>query len=207
MLQWRRFLFDSLKATTAQTMDKKRVRGLKRHLRNHRKWATIPEPFTEKLLNKQHYDYIHLGLSPWRVNGKPPVAIRKLWVSRLVADYQEWHQQMAIRYHDFYLAVWIFDSTFGESEVIAAIDEKVESYAHRFGEVLELPLPPEYQSLPGVNDLTWTAKEYVAVYSPEDFTEMGRWAARKPHWSVEGDDGEPLVLVQLGVVWVGEKAS
>jgi hypothetical protein len=187
-------------------MDKKRIRGLKRHLRNHQQWATIQEPFNEERIRKVHYDYAHLGLSPWRVNGKPPVAIRKLWVSRLVANYREWYKQMMVRYDDFYLAVWIFDPTFGESEVVVAIEEKMDGYAERHGEVLELPLPPEYQSLPGVDDLTWTAKEYVTAYTPKGFAEMGRWASRKPHWPTEGDDGEQLVLVQLGVVWVGQIA-
>ena len=187
-------------------MDKKRIRGLKRHLRNHQQWATIPNAFNEVSLEKHHYDYAHLGLAPWRVNGKPPVAIRKLWVSRLVADYKEWHKQMVNRYTDFYLAVWIFDPTFGESEVVVAIEEKVDRYDGRFGEVLDLPLPSEYQSLAGIDDLRWTAREYVMVYSPEGFEEMGKWALRKPHWPVEGSDGEPLVLVQLGIVWVGQIA-
>lgn len=187
-------------------MDKKRIRGLKRHLRNHQLWATIQEPFNEERIRKLHYDYAHLGLNPWRVNGKPPVAIRKLWVMRLVADYKEWHKQMVARYTDFYLAVWIFDPTFGESEVVVAIEKKVDSYAGRHGDVLDLPLPLEYQSLPGVHDLQWTAKEYLTVCSPEDFAEMGKWAARKPNWSIEGSDGEPLIIVQLGVVWVGQIA-
>ena len=187
-------------------MDKKRVRGLKRHLRNHQQRATIQEPFDEARICNLHYDYAHLGLNPWAVNGKPPVQIRKLWVGRLVANYKEWHKQMLARYTDFYLAIWIFDPTFGESEVVVAVENLIDRYKGRFGEVLELPLPPEYQSLPAIDDLTWTAKEYVTVYTPEDFAEMGRWASRKPHWPVDGDDSEPLVLVQLGVVWVGQIA-
>ena len=187
-------------------MDKKRIRGLKRHLRNHQQWATVQEPFNEARIRKLHYDYAHLGLSPWRVNGKPPVAIRKLWVSRLVADYKEWHKQMAARYNEFYLAVWIFDPTFGESEVVVAIEEKMDGYAERHGDVLALPLPPEYQSLPGIHDLQWTAHEYLMPYLPDDFAQMRKWAARKPHWPAEDSNGDPLVVVQLGVVWVGQIA-
>lgn len=188
-------------------MREKRVRGLRRHLRNHQQRATIQEPFNEERIHKLHYDYAHLGLAPWHVNDKPPVAIRKLWVSRLVADYKEWRKQIVSQYTNFYLAVWIFDPTFGESEVVVAVGNMINRYEGRFGETLALPLPPEYQSLSGINDLQWTAKEYVTVYSPEDFAEMGQWAARKPHWPVDGDDGEPLILVQLGVVWVGQKAQ
>lgn len=185
-------------------MDRKRARGLKRHLRSHQQRATIPEPFNEDLVRKAHYDYIHLGLAPWRVNGKPPVAIRKLWVSRLIVDYKEWHKQMVARYADFYLAVWIFDPTFGESEVVVAVEKMIDRYDGRFGEVLDLPLPPEYRPLPGIYDLQWTTKEYIMAYSPEDFAEMGRWGAKKPHWSAENISGEPIVVVKLGIVWVGQ---
>ena len=125
---------------------------------------------------------------------------------RPVADYKEWHKQMVARYTDFYLAVWIFDPTFGESEVVVAIEKKVDSCAGRHGDVLDLPLPLEYQSLPEVYDLQWTAKKYLTVCSPKDFAEMGKWAARKPHCSTEGSEGEPLIIVQLGVVWVGRIA-
>ncbi|WP_035567922.1 hypothetical protein [Hymenobacter sp. IS2118] len=114
--------------------------------------------------------------------------------------------RLVCRYTDFYLAVWIFDPNFGESEVVVAVEKMINRYEGRFGEVLELPLPPEYQSLPGIYDLRWTAKEYVMVYTPEDFAEMGKWASRKPHWPVEGSKGEPLIIVQLGVVWVGQLA-
>lgn len=189
-----------------RNMDKKRVRGLKRHLRNHQQWVKAQEPFNEEFIRKYHYDYAHLGLSPWRVNGKPPVAIRKLWVSRLVADYKEWHRQMVTRYTNFYLAVCVFDPTFGESEVVVAVENMMEHYAERHGDVLDLPLPPEYQSLPGIHDLQWTAKQYLTVYSPEEFTEMGRWGRNKPHWPAVNSNDKPLIIVQLGVVWIGQVA-
>ena len=127
-------LYQKVKST--QYMDKKRVRGLKRHLRNHQQRATTQEPFDEARIRKLHYDYAHLGISPWAVNGKPPVVIRKLWVGRLVADYKEWHKQMVTQYTDFYLAVWIFDPTFGESEVVVAVENMIDRYEGRFGEVL-----------------------------------------------------------------------
>jgi hypothetical protein len=187
-------------------MNKKRIRGLKRHLRNHQQRAIIQEPFNEERMRNMGYDYANLGLKPWRVNGKPPVSIRKLWVSHLVANYSEWYEQMATRYDDFYLAVWLFDPTFGESQVVAAIGERMDGYAEMHGDMLELPLPPEYQSLPRINDLRWTAHKYLMPYWPDDFAAMGKWAARKPHWPGKDSNGDPLVVVQLGIVWVGQKA-
>ncbi|GAB3852816.1 hypothetical protein GCM10028822_20950 [Hymenobacter terrigena] len=187
-------------------MDKKRIRGLKRHLRNHQKRATIQEPFNEERMHKLHYDYANLGLAPWRVNGKPPVAIRKLWVSQLVANYKEWHKQIVTRYDDFYLAVWIYDPTFGESQVVAAIQERMDGYAEMHGEILDLPLPVEYRSLPGINDLQWTAREYLTVDYPEYFAQLGAWGRRKPHWPVVDSNGDTLIIIQLGVVWVGQIA-
>jgi hypothetical protein len=145
------------------------------------------------------------------VNEKPPAGIRKLWVGRLVADYQRWHEQLAARYPDFYLAVWIFDPEFGDSQLVAGIEDRKLHYDGLFGEPLDMPLPAEYHSLPGIRDLEWTAKAHLLPYQPGEFAKLGTWGSKKPHWLVESKEGEPLgkplVAVQVGVVWVGQKRS
>lgn len=76
------------------------------------------------LLARSHRDYHKLGLAPWAVNTKPPLVIRKLWVSRLVADFQQWHSSLTRHYPEFYLAVWLYKPEFGRSQLVAGIEEK-----------------------------------------------------------------------------------
>ena len=157
-------------------------------------------------MGRSHCDYQKLGLSPWYTSDKPPVAIRKLWVSRLVADFQEWHEQLATQHDGFYLAVWIFEPGFGESQLVAATGAKQAYYEGVFDKTLPIPLPREYHLLPGVDELRWAARAEIIPYRPDDFAALGAWGAKKPNWPVLSEAGEPLVAVQTGVVWVGRRA-
>ena len=157
-------------------------------------------------MEQLHYDYEKLGLAPWRVDEKPPLAIRKLWLGRLIADFFRWQAQMEAQYADFYLAVWLYEPDFGNSQLVGAIEARKSRYENLFGNVVEKPLPIEYRHLPGIDNLQWTAKANVHLYSPEDFTELGSWASQKSHWAVETADGVAWVAVQVGWVWIGQAA-
>jgi len=186
---------------------KKRIRGFRRRLLDHQRRAAIPEPFDSDYLRESHRDYAKLGLAPWAVNEKPPLSIRKLWVSRLVSDFHHWYPQIAAQYPEFYLAVWLFELEFGRSQLTAGIEEKRTWYEGVFGPETNLPLPAEYRLLPGVTDLHWSARAQLESYWPDDFAELGSWGLNRPHWQVETTGGKPFFRVQVGWVWVGQKAT
>jgi hypothetical protein len=186
---------------------RKKIRGFNRFLRDHQQRAAIPEELVIDYLRQYHYDYEKLGLAPWAVNDKPPLVIRKLWVSRLVTDYYRWHEQLSADYQDFYLAVWLYNPEFGRSQLVAGIEEKQTWYEGVFDESVSVPLPTEYQSIPGVAALHWTARAEVQAYWPNEFAELGSWALNRPHWEAETTNGEPFFTVQIGTVWVGQQAS
>lgn len=187
--------------------NRKKIRGFSRFWRDHQHRASIPEWFDLNYFAEAQRDTHKLGLYPWAVNQKPPQAIRQLWVARLVADFHNWHRELAAQYTDFYLAVWLYEPEFGRSQLVAGIEEKLALYEGVFGEDLEKPLPVEYQSLPGVAGLRWTARPEFMTYWPDEFAELGNWVANKPHWEVEADDGKPYFAVQIGHVWVGQAAT
>lgn len=186
-------------------MKRKRLRGFRRHLRKHQEWAATPKELDVNRVERLHYHYEKLGLAPWMVSEKPPLAIRKLWVGRLIADFYQWQKQLKHHYFDCYLAVWLFEPDFGESQLVAAIEERKTQYKELFGDVITKPLPAEYGSIPGIDLLQWTARANIISCWPEDFAEMGSWASRKPHWLVETPDGKTLIAVQTGLVWVGQE--
>ncbi|MDO7850482.1 hypothetical protein [Hymenobacter convexus] len=187
-------------------MRAKRLRGFGRHMRVHIKRAASDVALDTDWLEQHHYDYEKLGLAPWHVSDKPPLAIRKLWLGKLVVDFQQWHKQLKQQYADFYLAIWLFEPHFGDSQLVAGIEEQKAHYEGLFGEPVALSLPMEYQVLPGVRDLQWTALAYVTPFYPEDFASLGSWALKKPHWPTESPSGEKMIAVQIGVVWVGKMA-
>jgi len=184
-------------------MSKKRVRGLHRHWRQHQQRATVPTPPDLASLATYKYDYDQLGLSPWTVHGRPPLAFRRLWATRLLLDLQQWHEQLTPLYPDLYLAIWLYDIRFGLSQVVAAIAERKLRYEHLFKEAQPVALPAEYQELPGVSDLIWTAHAEVDVFTPDEFAELGKWGLRRNHWLAKTTDGDDCMVVQVGWVWVG----
>ncbi len=185
-------------------MSKKRVRGLRRHWRRHQQWATKLTLPNLAWLAGHESDRDQLGLAPWNVHERPPLAFRRLWARRLLTDLQQWRAQLVPLYPDVYLAIYLYDSRFGLSQVIAAIGTRKPRYERRrFGPEQDIPLPSEYRDLPGVADLIWTAHAEVDVFMPDEFAAFGRWGKRKPHWLASTTDGDDCVVVQTGWVWVG----
>lgn len=190
-------------------MNRKRIRGLRRHFRAHQQRAILPAILDKTRLATFQVDYQKLGLAPWYTHQKPPRLFRQLWLTRLVNDFQHWRTQLATLYPDFYLAIWLFEPRFGYSQVVTAIDNRQEHYEHLFEQWGGLPvnssqeLPPEYQTLPGVQGLHWTRYPDAELFLPDDFAEQGTWAKNKPHWPGETLEGEPYTAVQVGWVWVG----
>jgi hypothetical protein len=186
-----------------RTLPRKRRRGLRRHWRKHQQRATVPTPPNLPFIAEYHYDYDQLGLAPWTVHGRPPVAFRRLWAERLLADLRQWREQLTPLYPDLYLAIYLYNVRFGKSEVVAATGKRKAYYEQSLGDAQPIPLPTEYQSLPGVAELTWTAHAEVDVFSPEEFAELGRWGTRHRHWRATTTEDDDCIVVQTGDVWVG----
>ena len=188
------------------TRRKKQIRGFRRFLFDHQQRAAIPAAFDVDYFQQQHRDYQKLGLAPWAVNEKPPLIIRKLWIERLIADFHHWHRTLVAQYADFYLAVWLYEPEFGRSQLVAGIEEQQAWYEGVFDyPATNLPLPIEYQTLPGVDQLRWTARPEIAVFWPDEFTGLSPQLRNKPHRRAETAAGQPIFVVQIGIVWVGQR--
>jgi hypothetical protein len=188
-------------------MRRKKIRGFKRHLRAHQQRAAAPiEPLDFALLAECHYQNDWLGLAPWRVSDRPPFPIRRLWVAHLVAGFFSRQQSLQHYPQDYFLAVRIKEPDFGDSRLIVAVEEWKTRYENGYSEPEDmLPLPQEYRSIPGVNQLHWTTHRIVYHCTLEDF-QYDREMGFKPshHWPYEDDDGSPMVMVQVGWEWVGQ---
>ena len=189
-------------------MREKKVRGLRRHAHNHRQWAAVPEELSLSLLESAYFQREQLGIAPWTVYGKPPRAIRQLWASRLLADFFNWQRQLTPLYPDFWLSIRLYAPRFGLSQLDAAIHEQQAYFERHFsGEGAEVPLPPEYQSLPGAEQLRWTCHPVLDGFRPDEFAEQYDWYRRRTYWTDQDADGEDWIVVQTGYVWVGRAAS
>jgi hypothetical protein len=186
---------------------KKKLRGFRRFLRDHQQRAAFPYPLDVQFLQETHRENVKLGLLPWSVDAKPPFAIRQLWVTRLVADCYRWHAEVYACYSEFYLAIWLCKPDFGRAQLVAGIEEKQTWYEGVFAKVAAAdapPFPAEYQLLPGVADLHWTARAEITTCWPEDLLDVYAWALQKPHRPGNTADGREVIVVQIGWIWVGQ---
>ena len=194
-------------------MFRKRIRGVRRHFHRHQRDAAIPVALDAERLARYGVDYASLGIAPWFTHQRPPRAFRRVWVTRLVADFHRWRAELARDYPVFYLAVWLFEPHFGHSQLVAALADRHAHYDGLFdeaGSFRALParrLPPEYQDVPGIADLTWNRHADIAAYSPDDFAAQDAQTKQKPHWDATTVDGEAYIAVQIGWVWVGRATT
>ena len=191
-------------------MSKKHLRGIRRHFRAHQQRAAQPVELNISRITTYRIDYQRLGVHPWYDHQKPPVRFRQLWLARLVADFYCWQTQLRQRYSSFYLAVWLHEPRFGQSELVAAVADRQRHYETLFGDdqafrtVPPRALPPEYSAIPGVSGLHWTAYADIEALLPEEFAERGAWALNRPHWECKTLEGEPYFAIQIGWIWVGQ---
>jgi hypothetical protein len=186
---------------------RKKTRGFKRHLRDHQQRAATPVKLIDfQTLAQYHYESEWLGLAPWRVSDKPPLPIRRLWVAHLIAGFFSWQQSLQDYPDDYFLAVRIKEPDFADSRLNVGIKEWKTRYDNAYSEPEEmLPLPQEYRDIPGVNALHWTTHRQTYHCSLEDFQYDQQMGMKVRHyWPYEDDDGSPMVLVQIGWVWVGQ---
>jgi hypothetical protein len=170
----------------------------------------VPTLLDRTSLTTFQVDYRKLGLAPWYTQQKPPRLFRQLWVTRLVRDFYSWHTQLTALYPDFYLAVWLFEPRFGQSQLVTVIGARKAHYEQLFTHWAggsappNQALPPEYETLAGVQNLHWTRYPDVEPFLLDEFAQQRAWAMTKPHWPGKTVDGEPYVAVQVGWVWVGQ---
>jgi hypothetical protein len=168
-----------------------------------------PAVFDRERVARYGVDYAQIGIAPWYNHQRPPRDLRRAWVTRLVTDFYRWRDALAREHPAFYLAVWLFEPHFGESQLVAAVADRQAHYEELFGATgsfRALPardLPLEYRNVPGVQGLTWRRHADIAAFLPGDFAAQGAETKRRPHWDATTVDGEPYVAVQVGWVWVG----
>lgn len=175
----------------------KKLRGQRRHLRRALRWQQSPPPLD---LNSAGYDCRKIWLRPWSdlyFTRLPPTVIRRELLRGLLITHTEWRQTLQRNGEPFYLAIWLFEHPFRETQIAAGINERIQRYETIFEDGPPRPLPPEYQLIPGIEELEW--RTYWEVHADYE----------RPFWPVRDyrqermDDGEIVHVWHGSRVWVG----
>jgi len=147
-------------------------------------------------------------------------------MSALLEIYNNWKRQLDALGKPYYLKIWLFNPDFSSSEVVCAIEDKMEWYDNVFAEadktfafdIAQYGL----QNKAEIEKINWTRKLDIVTYpenfvgeatdygSEEDYNESRKWfrkLLKTPHQVAEHEysDGKIVktYIFEQGNVWVG----
>jgi len=171
-----------------------KVRGWKRRLRQLERLEKEHLCLDLESLYHFHYHFIKLQLDPWNrlVKRNPPFWFRHRVLQTLFKVAKAWQEQVQALDAPCYLAIWIFHPCFYQSQVVVAIDERVDWYEGVFPEAQEQPMPADLYGLAPaqVQALTWKVGIDPA-YEEDEATGAVTWIRRGAVWVADGTDNRP----------------
>ncbi|PIB34497.1 hypothetical protein BFP72_18835 [Reichenbachiella sp. 5M10] len=212
-------------------MRSKKLRGLKRRQKNIDKWFEGHQRINLEILKESKYYYCKSKVDPWSnlyYEVDYPANYRRQLFSHLLSIYELWKKQLEDNFDDFYLAIWLNDRRFIDSQVVSAIGDRAEHYQQMWNlheEPLKFPIKLFNNEEDRVSMFHWDSTEdedlvFESEYSdldindywsPEDFFDDVR-SYRKlvknntPTRTIQTEDGiEKAFVLKRGNTWIGKQ--
>lgn len=190
-----------------------KVRGWRRQIRKLEQWK---QNHLNLALNRcDDVKYVKIWLDPWYSLQKrnPPIWFRRLIVAAFIEIYDSWHKQIVCLNEPFYLKIWFYEPHFIQSQVVAATGAQIEYYENLFAPDTESKKFPFEKYAHGNYDLIafdWQPRVDEELYfeQADEFTPKEFECLKKKAFRVkQTDDGDTMLTVKTGNIFVGERAS
>lgn len=191
--------------------NKKKVRGWKRRLRQLERFRLAHRTLDVEALRGSHYDYVKVWLDPWsRLEGRnPPVWFRRRVLAALVDIHDAWRAALKTMDEPYYLEIWLFHPDFYRSQVVAAMDWRMEHYRNVFE-----PAPSAAPRPPALYDdaafdldrFQWRPGTEVNMYlaSPGELdADVQADFERRASRIEQARNGDLMYFFEQGAVWQG----
>lgn len=212
----------------------RKIRGHKRRHKQLEKWRLKNFGIREDLLENYQYDHLDIVVHPWcdlslkeSVYPEPKGKTKQLMLSGLIDIYDAWKIQLDKLGKPYYLKIWIFEPRFSKSQVVCAVEKRIEFYKTNFQspeKTKELNLKKYGKLKNRLENFKWEHKldeEYydeTELGEPEDYFRLKdyeyskKWFDRlmkKPHRIVKNENSKNDIaeyyVFKKGNIWVGEK--
>ena len=117
----------------------KKIRGNKRRLRQIENWKIKSLEIDLNYFLKTNKDYVKFRVFPWNPVAmsihnypNPKGKIRKKIIESFLEIYESWNVQLKELGKPYYLKIWLFEPAVYNSQVVCAINEKIEYYEDIF---------------------------------------------------------------------------
>lgn len=194
-----------------QLVNRKKVRGWKRRLRQLERFRLIYRVLDIPTLRAHEVEYAKLWLDPWSrlVKRNPPFWYRRRAVAVFIDILRNWKIQLDELQEPYYLRLWLFDSRFPSTQVVAAIGSRVLFYERSFNDrpgMVSVPPEPYHDAGCDLHALRWRTvqdEEYflasVDAESEEERAYLRKVASREE----STPDGDTLYIMERGLIWIG----
>jgi len=210
----------------------KKIRGNKKRIKQIENWRINNLEIDLDYFEKTNKDYVKFRIFPWNpvamsLNNypNPKGKIRKKIIESFFDIYESWNVQLKELGKPFYLKIWMFEPDIYNSQVVCAINEKIEYYENIFHK------PEQQKKLAKssldkisnrINQYNWNysieeypifENEYLRenFASDKDYLEEQKWLKselkktfREINQVREGI-AEKVFLIKGSDVWLGEK--
>ncbi len=206
----------------------KKIRGGKRRLKAIKLWIENNKVLDIDYLLSYEKDYVKFRVDPWGrfiINNiefpQPKKTFKKEFINGLIEIYNAWQDQLKKLNKPYYLKIWLFEKDLKKSQVVCAINSKIDFYLNTFEEIINSDKINPFQNInPKLNDFQWeVALDNLYVeddiiqnkyeYSSEkDYLQAKKWFNKvvlKKYKRIETFEGNrSLYVLDNDVVWLGE---
>lgn len=210
----------------------KKIRGNKRRIKKIENWRINNLKIDVDYLEKTNKDYVKIRIFPWNPVAmsiqnypNPKGKIRKKIIESFFDIYESWNIQLKELGKPFYLKIWLFEPDIFDSQVVCAINDRIEYYENIFHKPkIEKNITKSRfeKSSNRINDFNWSysieeypifENEYLRekFTSDKEYLKEQKWLKtelKKTHREInQVRDGiaEKLFLIKGNEVWLGEK--
>lgn len=210
----------------------KKLRGNKKRIKQIENWRLNNLEIDIDYLKKYHKDYVKFRIFPWNPIAmsfhnfpSPKKKIRKQIFEALIDIYNNWDKQLKELNEPYYLKIWLFEPNIYESQIVCAINEKIEYYDNIFKKSDSNKVISEstYSNISKrIKDYNWDIFENEVLFfgsdfqkenfnSEDDYNSEINWLKnklKKPHSIKEIDrfgQIEKVYIFKDSDVWLGNK--
>ena len=199
--------------------NRKKVRGWKRRIRQLERLRLAYRELDVDALRRDHRQYVKIWLDPWRrlVPRNPPYWYRRRILAAFLDILDAWRERLEAAGEPYYLELWLFHPDFHDTQVVAAMGERLEYYRTLFEPAAKAAAhpPAEYQDAAyDLGELNWRAGQVIDVHLASTYegdmeglmalAERGRSADRV---QATADGTDTLYIFHRGLVWLGSPPS
>ncbi len=152
-------------------MKKIKIRGHRKKQKQIQKWIDIESKLNFEFLDKYKYCYSDIYIHPWcdisLINSEfpePKGKTRNDLILGLEKIYNNWKIELEKLNKPYYLKIWLYEPRVSKSQVVCAIDERINYYSNFFLELLDNEKPSDFCNKLNPN-LRWNLYEDSQTWS------------------------------------------